>query len=113
MPTRLTQVKAAVLCHSVQGDKPLPTPRQRRIDSYIWSMTAPCGEARPELSACQSMLRSLMGVEHALGAVAPFVQERGAVIKPRLDARSSEKSMLASLACQPGPLAGLSQTWGA
>jgi hypothetical protein len=113
MPTRLTQVKAAVLCHSVRGDKPLPTPRQRRIDSYIWSIKAPCGEARPELSACQSMLRSLMGMQHPFGAVAPFVQARGAVIQPRLDVRSSEKSILACPAGQPGPLPGLSQTWGA
>jgi hypothetical protein len=113
MPARLTQVKAAFLCRSVQGDKLLPTPQPRSIDSDIWSIKAPCGEATPELSACQSMLRSLVSMEHAFGGVMPFVQARGTVIQPRLDVRSSEKSMLACPAGQPGPLAGLSQTWGA
>lgn len=59
MPTRLTQIKAAALSRSVQGDRLLLMPR------------------------------------------------------PRLVARSSEKSMPASLASQPGPFEVLSQTWGA
>ena len=113
MPTRLTQVKAAVLCHSVRGDEQLPTPRQRRIESAVWSIETPCREALLELSARQSMQLKPVGLERAVRAVPPFVRGCGAVIKPHLNARSSENSMLASLAGQPAPPSGLTQTWGA
>ena len=113
MPTRLTKVKAAVRYHSVRGDKQLPTPRLLTIDPATWSTDTTGGEALPGLSACQSLQRILSSMNRGSRTAAPFVPGPVAVIRTPLDGRSSERSILASLAGQPASSKGLTQTWGA
>lgn len=113
MPTKRTQVSAAVLSPEVQTVKQPPTAPPKTIDAAMRLATVWSAALIHMLSACFQRLRTIEGVEWAFRVSLPFVPRPGAVSVARFEASSSEHLLLATSAGQRAPLAGHSQTWGA
>ncbi|MEM7398577.1 MAG: hypothetical protein AAF354_06520 [Pseudomonadota bacterium] len=113
MPTKRSDTSAVVLSPSVQAVKQPPTAPPGPTYGAVWPAKTWFAEVIHLLSASHSMLRKLMAIEWALGPVPSELAVQHARVDAQFRQRSSEKPMLAGLAGQPTPFAGLSQTWGA